>query len=351
MTWAQDTNHSVSVRFSPGMGVTSSGTVDRHAPRGAERGPSAWKGTGVANGRELSGVLPVIQTPFDAGGRIDETSLTAELEWVLDQGVSGLTTGMVSEVLTLQDAERRRLTEVVVDVARDRGALSVISCGAESVEQAVAYARHAEQRGADAVMAIAPVSVDLDDEATFRYFVEIVDSTVLGVVVQDASGYVGRSLSIEVQSRLHDKYGRRVYFKPEAPPIGQRLTMLRDATDGEARAFEGTGGAALVDSFRRGVVGTMPGAEVCWAIQRMWVALQAGEWSLAYDINGLLSLLINLQTSIDSFVAIEKHILVRQGVIGSARARPTSDYVLDDETREEVDRLVDRLRALVPTGT
>jgi dihydrodipicolinate synthase/N-acetylneuraminate lyase len=79
----------------------------------------------------------------------------------------------------------------------------------------------------------------------------------------------------------------------------------------------------------------------------MWMALQAGEWSLAYDISAPLSLLINLQTSIDSFVAIEKHILVCQGVIGSARARPTSDYVLDDETRDEVDQLVDRLRAAV----
>jgi dihydrodipicolinate synthase/N-acetylneuraminate lyase len=304
----------------------------------------------VASGRELSGVLPVIQTPFDVGGRIDETALTAELEWVLDQGVSGLTTGMVSEVLVLDDRERRRLTEVVVGVARGRGALSVISCGAETIESAVAHVRHAQQCGADAVMAIAPVTEDLDDEATFRYFAQIVESTALGVVVQDASGYVGRSLSIETLARLHDAYGRRVYFKPEAPPIGQRLTMLRDATLGEARAFEGTGGAALTDSFRRGVVGTMPGAEVCWAIQGMWSALQAGDWSLAYDINGPLSLLINLQTTIDSFVAIEKHILVRQGVIGSARARPTSDYALDDETRDEVDRLVDRLRAIVDSG-
>lgn len=301
----------------------------------------------MSSGRELYGVLPVVSTPFDDDGRIDERSLVTELEWVLDQGVSGLTTGIVSEVLALSPLERRRLTEVVVGFALDRGALSIISCGAERVEDAVAYARHAERTGADAVMAIAPVEVSLDAEATFRYFAEVIESTALGVVVQDASGYVGRPLGIELQSRLHETYGPRLYFKPEAPPLGQRLSMLRDATRGEARVFEGYGGAALVDSFRRGVVGTMPGAEVCWAVQHMWTALKAADWVSAYAVNDPLGLLIGLQTSIDSFVAVEKHILVIQGVIASTRARPSSGYVLDEETRDEVDRLVARLRSVV----
>jgi dihydrodipicolinate synthase/N-acetylneuraminate lyase len=299
--------------------------------------------SGVSSLRALSGVLPVIQTPFDDLGGIDESTLANELRWVLDQGVAGLTTGMVSEILRLSDAERRRLSEVVVGVARDYGALSVISCGAESSDVAVAHARHAERAGADAVMAIAPVSTALDDEGLFSYFAQLAESTSISLVVQDASGYVGHPLGIEVQVRLLDAYGARLYFKPEAPPIGQRLSALRDATGGEARIFEGSGGAALVDSFRRGVVGTMPGAEVCWAVQRMWDALLTGDWSLAYDISGPLALLINLQTSIDSFVAVEKHILQRQEVIGSTKARGAVNYVLDCETREEIDRLVERL--------
>jgi 4-hydroxy-tetrahydrodipicolinate synthase len=257
---------------------------------------------------------------------------------------------MVSEILRLSDAERHQLSEAVVGVALERGALSVISCGAESTNSALAHARHAERVGADAIMAIAPVSVALDDAGLFSYFAQIAEATSIALVVQDASGYVGRPLSIDLQVRLLDAYGARLYFKPEAPPIGQRLSALRDATGGAARIFEGTGGAALVDSFRRGVVGTMPGAEVCWAIQRMWDSLRAGDWALAYDISGPLALLINLQTSVDSFVAIEKHILERQGVIRSTKARGPVNYVLDDETRDEVDRLVERLRLAAQTG-
>jgi 4-hydroxy-tetrahydrodipicolinate synthase len=295
--------------------------------------------------RPLAGVLPVVQTPFDVDGRIDESTLRREIDWVLDHGAHGVTTGMVSEILRMTTPECERLAAVVAEQARSRGALAVVSCGAESTFGAVAAARHAESVGADAVMAIPPITVQLEDDALFGYYSAIIDATSLGVVVQDASGYVGRSLSIGLQMRLLDRYGERVYFKPEAAPIGQRLTLLREATGGRARVFEGTGGAALVDSFRRGIVGTMPGAEVTWAIVRLWDLVSAGEWAAAYEISGPLSSLVALQTSIDVFVAIEKHLLVRQGVLPRADTRAPHGFVLDRETRDEVDRLFDLLHA------
>jgi dihydrodipicolinate synthase/N-acetylneuraminate lyase len=298
----------------------------------------------VSTSRVLAGVLPVIQTPFDDDGAIDEVALIKECQWVLNQGVAGLTTGMVSEVLRLSETERHQLSEVVVGVAIERDVISVISCGAESTNTAVMHARHAEAVGADAAMVIPPISVVLDDDALYGYYSAVADSMSIGLVIQDASGYVGRPLSIEVQAKLLATYGERIYFKPEAPPIGQRVTKMRDATRGQARVFEGTGGVALVDSFRRGAVGTMPGAEVCWAVQKMWDALTSANWPLAYAISGPLSLLIDLQTSIDSYVAIEKHILKRQGVLASTYARGPLSYHLDEETRAEVDRLFELLR-------
>ena len=50
----------------------------------------------------------------------------------------------------------------------------------------------------------------------------------LPLIVQDASGYLGRSLSIALQARLHAELGSRVMSKPEAPPIGPRLPRLMD---------------------------------------------------------------------------------------------------------------------------
>ncbi|MCR1781879.1 dihydrodipicolinate synthase family protein [Nocardioides carbamazepini] len=298
----------------------------------------------------LSGVLPVIQTPFTDDGSIDFDDLRHELHWVLDQGVQGVTTGMVSEVLRMSTDERRALTETVCEVVRARpdGKVSVISCGAESTRTATELARHAEVAGADALMAIPPVSINVDDAALHEYFSAILDSCTLPLVVQDASGYVGRPLSIALQADLLATYGDRVYFKPEAAPIGPRLSALRDATLGQARIFEGTGGSALVDSYRRGIVGTMPGAEVCWAIQALWNALESEDWDLVYRLSGPLTGLVALQSGIDGFVAVEKHFLVNQGVLRSSRVRGPSGFSLDKETAAEADRLFAQLA--VATG-
>jgi len=145
---------------------------------------------------------------------------------------------------------------------RARHALSVIRCGAESTRVAVGHEGHAQETGADTTMAISPISVVLADDELYSYYAAIADSTSIGLVVQGASGYAGRPLSVALQVRLLTTYGERVFIKPEAPPIGQRVSELRDASDGAARIFKGTAGAALADSFRGGVVGSVPGAEV-----------------------------------------------------------------------------------------
>lgn len=297
--------------------------------------------------RPIHGVLPVLQTPFAADGSIDTETLVTEIGWVLDQGVAGVTTGMVTELLRLTEDERLELSETVVGTARARGALSVISCGAESTRTSVAYARHAAQAGADAVMVNPPLSTVVDADRLVDHFAEIVEAIDVPVVVQDASGYVGRPLGLDMQAELLDRYGDAIYFKPEASPIGQRLSQLRDVTGGRARILEGTGGAALLDSYRRGIVGTMPGAEVCWGVQRLWDALRTGDWPLAYALSGVLNAMIGMQTSLDAFVAVEKHLLVRQGVFTSTAMRTPAGFVLDPESAAEIERLADLLAALV----
>ncbi len=298
--------------------------------------------------RPLGGVLPVLSTPFTADDAIDEDSLAREVEWLLSCGVDGLTIAMVSEVLRLSDRERRHLTTVVVAAAAGRVPV-VTSVGAESTKQAVALARHALGAGAGAVMAIPPAAVPVPDRQLLGYFRAILDAVDLPVVVQDASGYLGRALSIDLYVTLLDEYGSaRVLFKPEAVPIGPRLSELREATGGQARVFEGTGGIALVDSHRRGLVGTMPGPEVAWALVALWRALERGEQADADALHGPLAALVSLQTSLDAFVAVEKHLLVEQGVFTSARRREPHGGDLDRETVREVDRLVALLRDALP---
>ena len=91
----------------------------------------------------------------------------------------------------------------------------------------------------------------------------------------------------------------------------------------------------------------MPASDVVWALSALWAALRRGDFPRAYRIAGPLAQLVSLQTSLDSFVAVEKHLLVRQGVLPSARMREPVADVLDEQGRDEVDRLADLLHEAV----
>jgi len=72
----------------------------------------------------------------------------------------------------------------------------------------------------------------------------------------------------------------------------------------------------------------------------MWRALTSGDLDRATRLNALLALMVNFQTSLGSYVAIEKHLLWRQGVLPTTVERGPSGYELDEETRDELDRLL-----------
>ncbi len=292
---------------------------------------------------KLRGVFPVFQTPWLEDETVDRETLQREIAWLYEHGAHGIVLAMVSEVLRLSSEEREELAALACQHGRAQGAV-VISVGAEASKVAERYARHAESAGAAALMAIPPISVALGESELLAYYRRIIHATALPVIVQDASGYVGKPMPIALQARLLEEFGpERVLYKPEAIPIGPKLSELRDATGGRARVFEGTGGIALVDSFKRGVVGTMPGADLIRGVAPLWRALEAGDHARADRIHGRLAALVSMQSSLDAFLAMEKHLLVRQGVFQNTLVRGPVGFRLDDETRREVDRLFDRL--------
>jgi dihydrodipicolinate synthase/N-acetylneuraminate lyase len=293
----------------------------------------------------IGGVLPVIQMPYRDNWEVDEETLAAEIEWLLGCGADGVVLAMVSEVLRLSHSERLRVGQRMVQIVAGRCPV-ILSVGAESTFVAREFARHAEQSGASAVMAIPPLSVAVSEQQLQGYYSGIVAAVDLPVIVQDASGYVGRPMSIELQAALLREFGpARIQFKPEAPPIGPRLSALRDATGGKARIFEGSGGIHLVDSFRRGIVGTMPGADLIRGIVALYRALEQGNIDRANELALPIAAIVAAQQSLDAFVAIEKHLLVRQGIFRNTLIRGPTCYELDAETCAEVDRLFDELSA------
>lgn len=300
----------------------------------------------------IAGVLPVVHTPFGDDDDVDLDSLRRQVDWALEQGADGCCTGMVSELLRLTFTERIELTRQLGQLCRRRGAL-VIGVGAESTRQAIEYARCAEQFEASAIMAIPPTTTALPPEEVLRYFTDLADAVSLPLIVQDASGYVGQEIPLAVSLELLDRYGEdKILFKPEASPIGPKLSRLRDASGGRAKIFEGSGGLTLVDSYRRGIVGTIPGMEFLPALVALWRALRRADEAAIYRIYLPLCALVSLQlqAGLDGFLAIEKYLLHRRGLFTTPRRRRPYAWSLDDETRQELHRLLQLLDFAVEGG-
>jgi 4-hydroxy-tetrahydrodipicolinate synthase len=299
--------------------------------------------------KQLHGVLPIVHTPFTDDDNIDVATLRREIDWAYAQGADGLGTGMVSEILRLTFDERIALTHHIAEMSAGRGAVFA-GVGAESTKQALIYAKAAEKAGCDAVMAVPPVTTGLPERQIVDYFCALADGIALPVIVQDASGYVGKAIPLNVYVQLLDRYGaEKIVFKPEAAPIGPNLSALRDATGGKARIFEGSGGILLVDSYRRGIAGTMPGMELLDGIVALWKALQRNDedaiYRIYYPICAIVAL--QLQAGLDGFLAVEKDLLVKRGIFPSARRRTPYAWDLDAETAAEVDRLFARLQRAI----
>jgi len=289
----------------------------------------------------------VVHTPLRADDSIDVASLRREIDWALEVGAEGLCTGMVSELLRLTFGERLELTTAIAEINAGRGVF-IAGVGAESTKQALEYARAAQAAGCDAVMAIPPVSTALPDGQLLEYFGTLAEAVDLPLVVQDSSGYVGRPISLDVFVQLLDRFGaEKILFKPEANPTGPRLTALREASGGRARIFDGSGGLALVDCYRRGIVGTMPGMEFLPGIVALWRALERRDeraiYRLYLPICALVSL--QLQAGFDGFLAVEKYILNKRGLFACEVRRKPYAWDLDQETRRELERLLEQLDA------
>jgi len=182
------------------------------------------------------------------------------------------------------------------------------------------------------------------------YFRALADGVNVPVIVQDASGYVGQAIPMAVYLELLNRYGpEKILFKPEASPVGPNLSALRHATGGKARIFEGSGGIFLIDSFRRGIAGTMPGMEMVDGIVAVWQALARGDEAFAYRVSHPIGAIValQLQAGLDGFLAIEKHMLVKRGLFASARRRQPYLWELDAETATEVDRLFEQLQLVL----
>ena len=76
---------------------------------------------------------------------------------------------------------------------------------------------------------------------------------------------------------------------------------------------------------------------------------RAGDEARINRLSGPICAIVSMQNSLDAFLAVEKHLLMRQGIFRNALVRGPVGYILDDETRREIDRQFDRMIEAIST--
>ena len=273
----------------------------------------------------LSGVFPIVATPFRADASPDLHDLAAVVEFIVASGADGVVfPGVASEFETLGPREREDLVRVVAETVDARASL-VIGVSAATGADAARHAAQARGLGAAAVMAVAPPTMRDDSGAQLDYYRAIADSGV-PIILQNAPAPAGCGFSPGRIAEIVADVPQVAYVKEETLPCGQRITRLLELLPTLRGVFGGAGGRYITDELARGACGTMPACELTDLHVRQFAAHRAGDAAAVRRLYSRMLPLLNFQAVFR--MAMTKEVLKRRGVITSTFVRaagPTMD--------------------------
>lgn len=293
----------------------------------------------------LSGVFPIVPTPFRDDGSPDRDDLARAVDYIVRAGADGVVfPGVASEFDQLQGGERAELAEAVARANAGRAKL-VIGVSAATVDASVAHARQARALGASAVMAMNPPALKDVPDGIEGYY-RAVAAEGVPVILQNAPPPLGSALPMARIAKIVGAIPGVSYVKEEALPAGQRISeLLALKPPGLSGVFGGAGGRYITDELARGACGTMPAAELTELHAAMFVRHRAGDAAGVRALYNRMLPLLNFQAVFR--MAMTKEVLRRRGVIASTHVRAPGPK-LDPGDHRELDAMLAELADILP---
>lgn len=179
--------------------------------------------------QQLSGIAAPIATPF-VNGEIAYDRLRSNVQKYSDTALTGFfALGSNGESMFLTESEKLKVLEVVNQERADHQ-IVMAGAGYESTRQTIAFSRQVAEMGADFVSILTPSYFKnrLTDEAMIGYYSEVADAVPIPVIVYNAPGFTGMTLTpkvVEVISRHPNVIGMKDTSK------GNMSTYLSVAAD------------------------------------------------------------------------------------------------------------------------
>ena len=143
----------------------------------------------------LAGIVVPIPTLFDQRGRVDDEANARHIDWLIAGGVHGIfALGTTGEFTSLSPEERRAFAALAVRAARGRVPV-LIGCGSPWTDEAIAYARHAQEAGAGGVVAVLPYYWLPSERSIYEHYRLLAEGVALPVYIYNFPALTGRSIA------------------------------------------------------------------------------------------------------------------------------------------------------------
>ncbi|HEX6478295.1 MAG TPA: dihydrodipicolinate synthase family protein [Ktedonobacteraceae bacterium] len=290
------------------------------------------------------GVFTIPCTPFTETGALDLDSLRREIVFCLEAGAHGIVAPVnASEFWTLSDEERKTVAQVIVQ-AVDGHVPTVIGVTGAAAPLAVMLARHAEQIGANAVIALPPHVRTASPAVIFDYFRALSESISIPIFVQNHDAPAGTRMAPEFIAQLVRELEHVDWIKEETFPAGHAIQAEIALCGPKLKGvMGGVAGRYLLDEYRRGSCGTMPACEVTDIHVQIWEALDGGDEQEARHLHSRLLPLLNYEALLPG---VYKSVLKRRGIIASDYLRSEAGNPLDALDHQELGAILDSIREL-----
>jgi 4-hydroxy-tetrahydrodipicolinate synthase len=232
------------------------------------------------------GSIPALVTPF-SGQCVDEDSLSAFVDWQIEQGSNALVPcGTTGEVATLDADEHRKVIATVVRVANGRVPV-IAGTGTYNTQASIERTRAAADLGADAVLAVVPYYNKPSQAGLAAHFTAIADASPIPIVVYNVPSRTVADISVETLGEI-SKHPKIVAVKDATGNLArvsaQRIACGNDfchlsGNDDMALGFNSMGGVGCVS------VSANVAPRLCSDFQK---AMREGRWDEALDLQDKL---------------------------------------------------------------
>jgi 4-hydroxy-tetrahydrodipicolinate synthase len=190
----------------------------------------------------LRGSITALVTPFK-NGALDEGALRDHVNWQLENGTHGIVpVGTTGESPTLTPQEHDRVVEICVKEARGRVPV-VAGAGSNSTAEAIAFSRHAEKVGADAVLIVTPYYNKPTQEGLYRHYKAINDAVGVPIIIYNIPARSVIDMSVETMARLFEL--RNIAGVKDATANVARVSLQRQAMGPDFIQLSGEDATAL----------------------------------------------------------------------------------------------------------